>query len=186
MIDYGSVFSGERRIGDLSADVSLNDLKTATDSQIGQMLSLVIELSDAQVCFIAADATAEGGIGWNVAHLIAHVTASSEENAAISSILARGIEYPFEPRLRSESDWELITTTAACIQRLEESRRIRQSYLNAWPDQARLDTLRTLPGGFAERVGPMNAVGSTLLGLIHEAGQLPQLHDIIAQAKAAR
>jgi hypothetical protein len=117
-----------------------------------------------------------------VAHLIAHVTASSEEGAAVSSILARGIDYPFEPRLRAEADWTTLTTTAACVQRLEESRRIRQGYLSAWPDQPRLDTQRALPAGFAERVGPMNAIGSCLLGLVHEAGQFAQLREIIAQA----
>jgi hypothetical protein len=127
----------------------------------------------------------EDSIGWNAAHLIAHVTASSEENAAISSILARGIDYPFEPRLRVEVDWTTLTTTAACLQRLEESRRFRQGYLSAWPDQPRLDTHRTLPAGFAERVGPMNAIGAYLLGLIHEAGQFTQLREIIRQAQAA-
>jgi hypothetical protein len=117
--------------------------------------------------------------------LIAHVTASSEESAAISSILARGIDYPFEPRLRVEVDWTTLTTTAACLQRLEESRRFRQGYLSTWPDQPRLDTHRTLPAGFAERVGPMNAIGAYLLGLIHEAGQFAQLREIIRQAQAA-
>ena len=131
MIDFTAVSSGERRMSDLADDVTLDDLKAATDTQIDEMVSLTRNLSDAQVVFVASDPEAEGGIGWNVAHLIAHVTASSEENAAVSSILARGIDYPFEPRLRAETDWETITTTAACIQRLEESRRMRQSYLNA-------------------------------------------------------
>ena len=51
--------------------------------------------------------------------------------------------------------------------------------------QPRLDTQRALPAGFAERVGPINAIGSGLLGLVHEAGQFAQLRDIIAQAQAA-
>jgi DinB superfamily len=185
MIDFSPVFRGERRISDLADGVSLDDLKAATAEQIDTMVDLVKGLSDAQAVFIAADPAAEGGIGWNVGHLIAHVTASSEENAAVSSILARGIALEFEPRLRSEVDWETLTTTAACLQRLEESRRIRLAYLSAWPDQPRLDTLRTLPAGFSERVGPMNAVASVLLGLVHEAGQIPQLRDIVAQASAA-
>jgi DinB superfamily len=184
MIDFSPVFNGQRKIGDLAADVTLADLKVATDAQIDMMAGLVQGLSDAQVVFVAADAQAEGGIGWNVAHLIAHVTASSEENAAVGSILARGIDYPFEPRLRSEIDWETLTTTAACMQRLEESRRIRQGYLSTWPDQPHLDTHRTLPAAFAERVGPINAIGANLLGLVHEAGQFAQLRDIIAQAAA--
>jgi hypothetical protein len=185
MIDFSAVFSGEKRIGDLAADVTLADLKAATDAQIDELLTQIHGLSDAQAVFVASDPEAEGGIGWNAAHLIAHVTASSEENAAISSILARGIDYPFEPRLRYETDWPTLLTTAACIQRLEESRRIRQSYLSAWPDEPHLDTHRALPEGFAERVGPMNAVGSCLLGLVHEAGQFAQLREIVRQAQAA-
>src|SRR5690349_1928008 len=100
MIDFTPVFSGQRKIAELAADLTLDDLKAATDAQIDEMLTLIRDLSDAQVVFVASDPEAEGGVGWNVAHLIAHVTASSEENAAVSSILARGIDYPFEPRLR--------------------------------------------------------------------------------------
>jgi hypothetical protein len=184
MIDFTSVFSGQRKIAELATDVTLTDLKAATNAQIDEMAGQLRDLSDAQVVFVAADPQAEGGIGWNVAHLIAHVTASSEENAAISSILARGINYPFEPRLRYETEWTTLTTTAGCLQRLEESRRIRQAYLNAWPDQPHLDTYRTLPPAFAERVGQLNATGACLLGLVHEAGQLAQLRNIIGQARA--
>jgi hypothetical protein len=185
MIDYTPVFNGQHKIGDLAADLTLDDLKAATNGQIDEMLTLIRDLSDAEVVFVASDPEAEGGVGWNVAHLIVHVTASSEENAAISSILARGIEYPFEPRLRVEVDWTTLTTTAACVQRLEESRRMRQGYLNAWPDQPRLDTHRTLPAAFAERVGSINAIGACLMGLVHEAGQFAQLREIIAQARSA-
>ncbi|MFL5806592.1 MAG: DinB family protein [Roseiflexaceae bacterium] len=184
MIDFTAVSTGQRKVADLAADITLDDLKAATHAQIDELVTQTRTLSDAQVVFVAADPDAEGGVGWNVAHLIAHVTASSEESAAVSSILARGIDYPFEPRLRAEVDWTTLTTTAACIQRLEESRRIRQGYLSAWPDQPRLDTHRALPAGFAERVGPLNAIGACLLGLVHEAGQFAQLREIIAQAQA--
>jgi hypothetical protein len=185
MIDFTAVFNGQRKIGDLADNVTLEDLKAATNQQIDEMVGLIRDLSNAQAVFVASDPAAEGGIGWNVGHLIAHVTASSEENAAISSILARGIDYPFEPRLRAEVDWTTLTTTAACLHRLEESRRIRQAYLSAWPDQPWLDTHRALPAAFAERVGSINAIGAGLLGLFHEAGQFAQLRDIIAQAQAA-
>lgn len=123
MIDFDAVFSGERTLADLAAELTLYDLKTATNEQIDEMLTLIRDLSDAQVIVVASDPEAEGGVGWNVAHLIAHVTASSEENAAVASILARGIAYPFEPRLRAEVAWTTLLTTAACVQRLEESRR---------------------------------------------------------------
>ncbi len=184
-IDFTTALNGQRRIADLAPDITLADLKAATEEQIDEMLTLIRDLSDAQVVAVATDPEAEDGVGWNVGHLIAHVTASSEENAAVSSILARGIDYPFEPRLRSEVEWTELTTVAACVQRLEESRRMRQGYLSTWPDQPRLDTHRALPTGFAERVGPLNAVGAYLLGLLHEVGQFAQLRAIIAQAQAA-
>lgn len=186
MIDYSPIFSGQRTVADLANDVTLDDLKATTDAQIDEMLGLIRDLSDEQIVAIASDPQAEGGIGWNVGHVVAHATASSEENAAVSSVLARGIAYPFEPRLRAEVEWTELTTTASCIQRLEESRRMRQGYLNAWPDQPRLDVYRELPAAFAERVGQLNAIGSALLGLLHETGHFAQLRDIVAQAKAAQ
>lgn len=185
-IDFTPVYSGQRKVSELADGVTLEDLKAATDEQIDEMLSLISDLSDAQTAALANDPAAEGGIGWNVGHLIAHATASSEENAAVSSILARGIDYPFEPRLRWETDWTTLTTTAACVQRLEESRRMRHGYLSAWPDTPKLDTFRSLPEAFAARVGPLNAYGSYLLGLLHEAGHFAQLRDIVGQVRAGQ
>ena len=167
MINYTAVFNGQRRIGDLASDVTLDDLQIATNTQIAEMANWVRDSSDAQVVFVASDSTAEGGVGWNVAHLIAHVTASSEEGAAVSSILARGIDYPFEPRLRVEVDWTTLTTTAACLQRLEESRRIRQGYLervagSAAPRTPTVPCRQDLP----ERVGPIDANRGVPLGIV--------------------
>ena len=123
-------------------------------------------------------------MGWNVGHLIAHVTASSEEGAAISSVLARGIDYPFEPRLRAEVAWETPTTIAASIQRLEESRRMRQGYLSTWPIAHASTRIGPCPRRSPTALGPLNAVGAYLLGLIDAAGQLAQLRDIITQTQA--
>jgi hypothetical protein len=170
MIDYSEVSSGQQRIADLAADITLNDLTTTTNEHIDALVSLIRDLSDAQVVFVAADPAAEGGIGWNVAHLVAHVTAASEENAAVSSILARGIDYPFEPQLRAEVDWTTLTTTAACIQRLEESRRMRQGYLSAWPDQPQLDTHRTLPAGFADMGRANECACGSAHGIVSRSG----------------
>jgi hypothetical protein len=94
MIDYTPVTSGQQKIADLAADISLDDLKTTTNEQIDTLVMLLRDLSDAQVVFVASDPEAEGGVGWNVAHLIAHVTASSEENATISSILCAWNQLP--------------------------------------------------------------------------------------------
>lgn len=184
-VDFSSVFSGQRKVAELAHEVSLAQLKAATDEYIDEMAGLIRGLSDAQVAAVAADPDGENGTGWNAGHVLAHTTASSEENAAVSSVLARGIAYPFEPRLRAEVEWTTLTTVAACLQRLEESRRIRQGYLNAWPDQPVLDVYRELPPAFAERVGRLNAVGTCLLGLMHEAGHFAQLREIVRQATGA-
>jgi hypothetical protein len=170
------------------------DLRHATNQSIDTLLDIIADLTDADVVFdpidpLADDPHAQPGeekIGWSIAHLVAHVTASSEEGAAYSSILARGIRYPAEPRLRYETPWRDITTRAQCIQRLEESRRIRLGYLDAWPDSPNLDLLRELSPRFVEKVGEMNASASLLFGLKHEIGHYEQFRDVARQARAAR
>ena len=37
MINYTAVFSGQRKIGDLASDVTLEDLQVATNTQIAEM-----------------------------------------------------------------------------------------------------------------------------------------------------
>ncbi len=183
MFDPTIVFSGQYKLAELASDLTLDDLKALTNRQIDEMLAQIHDLSDAQVVFAATDPQAEGGMGWNVTHLITHTTATSDESAVVSSILARGITYAFEPRLRVEIDWATLTTPAACRQRLEESRRIRLAYLNAWPDQPRLDTFYGVPARLAERLGSINAIGTYLLGLAHEATHFAQLREIVGQAR---
>ena len=63
MINYTAVFSGQRRIGDVASDVTLDDLQIATNTQIAEMATMVRDLSDAQVVFVAPDSKAEGGVG---------------------------------------------------------------------------------------------------------------------------
>ena len=55
MIDFTAVYSGQRTIADLASDVTLDDLKAATDAQIDEMLGLIRDLSDAQVVAVASD-----------------------------------------------------------------------------------------------------------------------------------
>ncbi len=183
MIDFSSVQRGDLKLGEFATSLTLADLIDTTNEQMDAFVSLVRDLSSNDVTFIASDSTVQEAAGWNVAHVITHFTASSEENAALSSILARGIDYPFEPRLRSEVAWTELTTPTACLQRLEESRRIQLSYLNAWPETPRLDTERTLPQAFAERVGTINAIGTVLLGLMHSDGHRAHAQEIAAQAQ---
>ncbi len=113
------------------------------------------------------------------------MTASSEENATFSSILARGIPYPKEPRLRYETNWHTVTTKAQCIQRLEESRRIRLAYLDTWPDEPNLDVYRELSERAVEKLGYLNAPATFLSGLKHEWGHFDQFREVARQAQIA-
>ncbi len=194
MINFDALLNSEQTYAELAATVSQADLQPASDAQIDRMLALLDGLSDADVTFDPVDtdandpyaAAGEETIGWSLAHLIAHVTASSEEGAAFSSVLARGVALTERPRY--ETPWRDLDTHAKCIQRLEESRRIRNAYLMTWPDTPHLDVQREgMSDGFLKFLGgKLNAVGCFVLGLGHEAGHLAQMEAVRAQALAAR
>src|SRR5690606_23614590 len=122
---------------------------------------------------------------WSIAHLVAHVTASSEEGAAFSSLLARGI--PVRERPRYETPWREITTKAHCIQRLEESRRMRLAYLASWPDKPFLNVYQQeLSERFLAKFGEKNAPAAFLFGLMHEVGHYDQFTEVKRQALEAK
>ncbi|MBZ0291271.1 MAG: DinB family protein [Anaerolineae bacterium] len=193
-IDFAPVKSGAMKLFEYSQQFNIDDLRAATNDSVDLLLDIIRDMNDADVVFDPEDpeahdpyaAEGEEHIGWNMAHLIVHATASSEEWATYSSILARGIVYPAEPRLRYETPWREITTKAGCVQRLEESRRIRLGYLDTWPDKPALDIFRELSPRFVERVGPINATAAFLFGLQHEVGHYDQIRDVQRQALAAR
>ena len=128
MVDLTPVFNKEKKYIDVWNDdnLTVDDLRKATNTSIDFLLNLVQDLDDEDIVHVPVDEkandpyAAEGDekIGWNMAHLILHVTASSEEGAAFCSILGRGVE-GLEGRLRYEPDWRTVTTQAQCIQRLE-------------------------------------------------------------------
>ncbi len=192
-LDFSQVENHEITLLQFSEHFTVEDLRNATNESIDTLLKIVQGLDDTQVSFLPYDPDAddphakpgEEKIGWSVAHLVVHVTASSEEWATYSSFLARGVPYPAEPRLRYETDWKTVTTTAQCIQRLEESRRIRLGYLDAWPDKPNLETKRELSPRFIERNGQFNATTCFLYGLKHELGHYAQFREVARQAKAA-
>jgi hypothetical protein len=194
LINFTPVLNGELKYLDLAEQYSVEQLRDATNASIDYLLDLIADLNDANVIFDPVDpladdpyaAPGEEKIGWNIAHLVAHVTASSEEWAAYASILARGLDYPAEPRLRYETPWRDLTNLAQCIQRLEESRRIRLGYLATFPDTPFLETRRQLSERFIERIGEINAPAAVLFGLSHEAGHFEQFKDVKNQALAAQ
>ena len=72
-------------------------------------------------------------------------------------------------------------TIEQVIHRLEESRRMRLAFLDAWPDEPHLDNLWRKR---EDHYGALNAVGRTLLGLKHDSDHLGQISDIMQQARA--
>jgi len=190
LIDFTPVNNNEVKLYDFAQRFSVDDLRRATNASIDTILAIIGDADDAQVTFIPNDPDAddqyappeERYLGWSLAHLVVHVTATSEEGAAYSAILARGIAYPREPRLRIETDWHTVKTRAQVSQRLEESRRIRLAALDMWPDEPRLDVFRDVTERYIERLGSANAPATFLGGLKHEAAHLDQMRATARQA----
>lgn len=193
-IDFKPVNEGKMQLLEYARQFSLADLQQATNDSIDLMLDLIKDMDDADMLFDPIDpdahdphaAPGEEHIGWGIGHLIAHVTASCEEWAAYSSILARSVPYPAEPRLRYETPWRAIDTKAKAVQRLEESRRIRLAYLATWPDVPNLELKRELSPRFVERFGEFNAAACFLFGLRHEVDHYDQMREVKRQIEEAK
>lgn len=193
LIDFSPVDRHEMQLLEFSKQFSLADMKAATNASIDWIQDIIKDMSDAQMTFLPYDPDAddphavagEEKIGWSLAHLVVHVTASAEEGAAFSSILARGIPYPKEPRLRYETNWHTVTTKAQAVQRLEESRRMRLTYLDTWPDAPHLEVYRESSERSIEKFGYINAAASFLGSLKHESGHYDQFREVARQAREA-
>lgn len=191
-INFTPIWNRESTYAELAETVTKHQLAEASTAAIDAMLGMLDGLTDADVVFEPNDEAAddpyavegEENIGWNLAHLIAHVTASSEEAASIAARLARGVEV--EGRDRYETPWRDITTVAHCRQRLNESLRMRLALLDAWPDEPHLDVYRKVSPRYEARVGRMNALAAFLSGLSHEVGHWEQMHTVREQALVAR
>jgi len=178
---------------EFSTRFSLAQLRAATNTYLDTLLDIIKPFGDAHLTFEPQDPNAndpyakagEENIAWSLGHLILHVTATLEEGAAFSSLLARGVKIPQGVRLRYEADWQTVTTRAQVVQRIEESRRICLSYLDTWPDSPQLDVYRELTEQGRARWGDLNAPASYLNSLSHFDGHLAQIRDAAEQAKAA-
>jgi DinB superfamily len=164
------------------------ELRALTTEAIDLALKLLRGCRDEDITFIPNDPHAhddaagegEASIAWTLGHIIAHMTASSEEHTAIAAELARGVEY--HGRSRYEVPWRTITTVAQCRARLEESRRMRLASLGAWPDQPQLENIH-----LAWENGPLyGPIQHMLLGLRHDAAHLEQVRDVVQQAREYR
>lgn len=189
MLDFEPYRRHEKTLSDLAEGLSRQDLKVLTDEMIDRELELIAGIEDADVVFVPDDPEAndtfaenadEVDLAWTLGHVIVHATASSEEAAMHALSLARGL-VPNE-RSRYEVPWEEARTAEFLRHRLEESRRMRQAMLDAWPDEPNLDTLYQP----REDRPALNAVGRFIGGLSHDDSHLGQIEKIVAQARAAR
>ncbi len=189
MIDPKPIFDKEITIDEACGKLTVDELRTLTNEMIDTMWNLIKGCADADTTFVYDDPQAqdefaaneaEANVAWTLGHVIAHVTASSEEAAFLAAEMARGVET--RGRSRYEVAWETMDTLEKCRQRLEESRRMRLATLEVWPDAPHLDNTRTLP--FLD--GPINPPARFSVGLLHDADHLGQIEEIVRQAKAAR
>lgn len=196
MIDFSPVWNKQKKYIDLWRDnhLTVDDLRKAANESVDWMLDLIATLDDQDLTFDPTDPNAsdpdaiagEENIGWSLAHLIAHVTASSEEGAAFSSLVARGVQ-GVDHRPRYETPWRDLTTRAQVVARLQESRRMRLAYLDSWPDQPDYSNRRVAKSErFQEYYGDLNAPACFLVGLAHELGHYEQMREVRRQALEAR
>lgn len=193
LIDLKPIRDGEAKLDAYAEQFDLEDLRAAANASIDLMLEIIGDADDMQVTFIPDDPLAddehapadERYKGWSLAHLVVHVTATAEEWAAYSGILARGVAYPHDPRLRYETDWHTVTTRQQVLQRLEESRRIRLSSLSMWPDEPHFDVYRDVSDRYFDKYGKQNAKTTFLMGLVHESAHYDQLREAARQAREA-
>lgn len=189
LIDFQPVMRREMPIEDLAARYTNADLGEALRAYVAFTRGVMSTVTDAEATFVPPDpdandpyaaSEAEQHVGWSLVHLVVHVTASAEEAAAFSSLLARGIA--IGGRLRSETPWESVTTVAGALARLDESERMCLGYLAAWPDRPDLATVRILPEGSKWR--PPNAPTQFLSGLLHWNNHVQQFERVAAYVRS--
>lgn len=194
-IDFSPVQKRENKIMPWAAQFTLDDIRATANAGIDFMSDILDGLTDADVTFLPHDPEANDpyapaelqNIGWSIGHLVLHATASTEEYTSIAAILARGIDFPGELRLRYEADWQTACQTVAeCRQRLAESKRMRNAALDSFPDQPHTTSRWQRSEKFIEIFGELDAKGAYLMGLSHEYGHHAQFIEVKRQALAAR
>lgn len=188
MLDFSPVENKEMQYLELVAELTVTDLRNLTNEIVDYQLGLLANCTDADVIFVPKDSEAndqfaadeaDSDLAWTLGHLIVHVTASSEEGAALAAEVARGVVR--DGRSRSEVPWETVKTVAQCRQRLEESRRMRLASLDMWPDEPHLDNIK-----MHDRLGKIDAFVRFVYAFHHDQGHLAQIENVIEQAKAGR
>lgn len=172
-INIEAIRTGERPIMTQLGHVAPGELPQITGELFDRLEASVFDAHD--VTFVPRDSAADDGIGWNIAHIVVHLTAGLEENAAQGSTLARGASITGRPR--HETDWQTVSTREQVDARITESRRIVTGFLRTWPDQPHVDNIYEHPF-----FGPVNCVVHHLMGISHAQGHLAQIQDAIRQA----
>jgi DinB superfamily len=190
MFDFTPVIQKQAKLSELTANLTVEDLRSYTNEMIDTMQALIADCTDADVIFEPIDpqaddryaaTEAEVHIAWTLGHLIMHVTASAEESAFLAAELARGVN--FHGRSRAEVPWQTVTSIAQCRDRLEDSRRMRLASLELWPNPPHLDNAYEVPGW---PVGPINCVTRFMLGLSHDNAHLGQIQEVVRQSQAVQ
>ena len=186
-INFEAVRDGRSSYADATRDLAPASLRATMSAIFDTLDGLLRHLTDAEVIFQPVDPAAndtfaapgaDATLAWTLGHVVVHLTAGLEENAALGATLARGVEV--QGRSRYEVPWESVHSAGQISARLTESRRICAAFLAAWPDEPHLElTVDPIP-----RYGPMNAIGRTALGIFHAEAHLQQLREIRQQAAA--
>lgn len=193
VIDFTPLRERKVKAGEFASRYSLADIRETAVAGITFMRELIADLDDADVTFDPIDPEAndpharpgEEHIGWSIAHLIVHVTASTEEGAALASVLARGIPYPNDVRLRYETDWRSVTKKSTLEQRLNESLRMRLAFIDSMPDKPSNATVKRSER-FIELYGETDYKATFIFGLMHEFGHHEQMAEVKRQAIEGR
>jgi hypothetical protein len=186
MLDFTFVNNYEIPMSDFAADLWLDDLRQLTHQSVDRLLVLLSQCQDADIVYVPHDPQAydayatrfrpeEAKVGWAIGHNVVHATASAEEYAFNAAELARGV--PYHGRSRYEHPWQHITTVQQCVDRLQESRRLRLASLDMWPDEPDLDNGVT-PW---RQSGWVNAIGLFTWGLAHDESHWRQIQKVVRQ-----
>jgi len=180
-LDVAAARNRERTLIEQTAGLGPADLRPLTIEVYDRVEAIAAAVPDGVVAFVPDDPEADPdeGPGWTLGHVVVHLPAGLEENAAQACTLARGAGITGRPR--HETPWEEVTTADQVRRRLAESRRMSLAFLDAWLDRPHLDNVHDHPF-----FGPMNAVAYHALGVNHAKGHLAQLAEIVRQATAAR
>lgn len=142
MLDFTPVHERKIKMQDFVGHLTPADLRALTEESIAGLLEALSDCTDEEIVFVPEDPDAydeyaadpgDANLAWTIGHMVVHACASGEEYAFIGAELARGVEY--HGRSRIEIPWQRVTTVAQCRAKLEESRRMRLSTLDVWPDK---------------------------------------------------